>query len=77
MNNRKTFICACTIGLLFVLVAIITIIIVSLISYENAATEESIPERLIEAVRDEDLMVVADLLALTNEFVNLKPDENE
>ena len=81
MNSRKTFAFVCSISLILVLVAIITIIIVSLTSSKNVTTEKVIPsdypERLIQGVKDGDLIAVADLLALTNEYMNLEPNENE
>ena len=45
------------------------------------STEKTIPndysERLIQGVKDGDLLAVTDLLAMTNEYVDEKSDQNE
>ena len=51
------------------------------VSTEVVSTETVIPddysERLIQGVLDGDLVTVKDLLEMTNDFVNFKPNENE
>ena len=51
------------------------------VTTENVKTEPVIPddysERLIQGVIDGDLVAVKDLLEMTNDFVNIKPNENE
>ena len=84
MNSRKIFAFTCLISLFVAFIAIMTIMILSFTSkktIENVTTEKTIPndysERLIQGVKDGDLLAVTDLLAMTNEYVDEKSDQNE
>lgn len=92
MNSRKAFVFACSISSIVVLIVIIAIIVAaSTTKKQNVATEsltteivtteivipEDYTERLIQGVRDGDFLKVKDLLAMTNDFVDNKPNDNE
>ena len=90
--SRKGFVFGCTIISLIVSIVITVIIVVGSVTKkpkvkaenvttEDVSTETVIPddysERLIQGVLDGDLVTVKDLLEMTNDFVNIKPNENE
>ena len=88
MNSRKAFVLACILCILLILIVIITIVVVASTSKKSidnvelkASTEVTIPndypERLIQGVKDGDLETVEDLLAMTKDYVDMKPEENE
>ena len=90
--SRKGFVFGCTIILLIVSIVITVVIVVASVTNQSkvkaenvttnlVSTETVIPddysERLIQGVLDGDLVTVKDLLEMTNDFVNFKPNENE